>query len=381
MESKPSNSTKDNTISLSSREIQKKLIIKSSSIKSNSTTSKSSKKTEEGNYTYTATQIIGSGSFGVVYQATVAETGEVVAIKKVFQDKKYKNRELDIIKELDHPNVVKLKNSFYTSGDKPDDTYLNAVMEYVPDTLSRIIRQYAKSKSQMPMLLVKLYSYQMLRALSYIHAIGVCHRDIKPQNILVDPTPHTLKLCDFGSAKKLVKGEPNIAYICSRYYRAPELIFGATEYSTQIDVWSIGCVIAELVLGHPIFPGDSAVDQLVEVIKILGTPTKNQILIMNPDYNEFKFPQIKPYPWNKLFKNKAITNEFVDLVSKLLVYEPDLRLTPMKGLLHPFFDELRDEKTLLPNGKPLPDLFNFSPEEVKLDPQAAEKATPSWYKK
>jgi serine/threonine protein kinase len=88
---------------------------------------------------------------------------------------------------------------------------------------------------------------------------------------------HVLKLCDFGSAKQLVKGEPNVSYICSRYYRAPELIFGNSNYTTSIDVWSVGCVIAELMLGQPIFPGESGVDQLVEIIKILGTPSKEQI--------------------------------------------------------------------------------------------------------
>jgi serine/threonine protein kinase len=122
-----------------------------------------------------------------------------------------------------------------------------------------------------------------------------------------------VKLCDFGSAKKLIKGEPNISYICSRYYRAPELIFGATDYTPAIDVWSTGCVIAELLLGQPLFPGESASDQLVEIIKILGTPTKQQILEMNPEYNEFRFPIIKPYPWQKVFKNKAISEEFIDL--------------------------------------------------------------------
>jgi serine/threonine protein kinase len=304
-----------------------------------------------------------------------------VAIKKVFQDKRYKNRELEIIKELNHPNVIKLRQAFYTPGDKPDETFLNAVMDYVPDTLSRLIRQYSKSKSQMPMLLVKIYSYQMLRSLAYIHAIGICHRDIKPQNILVDPTSQNLKLCDFGSAKKLVKGEPNIAYICSRYYRAPELIFGATEYTNAIDVWSIGCVIAELVLGVPIFPGESAVDQLVEIIKILGTPTKQQILCMNPDYNEFKFPNIKAYPWNKLYKNKVVSEDFISFLSGLLQYEPHLRPKPLKALLHPFFDELRDETTLLPNNKPLPDLFNFCPEEIQsLDSETLTKLIPKWYK-
>jgi serine/threonine protein kinase len=336
-------------------------------------------KSQENNYTYTATQVIGSGSFGVVYQAIIVETGEVVAIKKVLQDKRYKNRELEIIKDLNHCNVVRLKNAFFTSGEKPEEMYLNAVMEFIPETLSRIIRQYAKSKSQMPLLLVKLYAYQMLRALAYIHSVGVCHRDIKPQNILVDPNTQVLKLCDFGSAKRLVKGEPNVAYICSRYYRAPELIFGATDYTNEIDVWSIGCVIAELVLGRPIFPGESAVDQLVEIIKILGTPTKTQVLVMNPEYKEYKFPAIKPYPWAKLFKNcKNVNNEFMDLISKLLVYEPNLRLTPLKALLHPFFDELRDENTLLPNGNQLPkELFKFSEEEYNSDPSSVEKLTPN----
>ncbi len=99
------------------------------------------------------------------------------------------------------------------------------------------------------MLLIKLYIYQCFRALAYIHALGICHRDIKPQNLLVDSETHTLKVCDFGSAKRLVQGEVNVSYICSRYYRAPELIFGATEYNNAIDVWSVGCVMAELLLG------------------------------------------------------------------------------------------------------------------------------------
>ena len=128
-----------------------------------------------------------------------------------------------------------------------------------------------------PNLIVKMYAYQLLRAISYIHALGICHRDIKPQNVLVDPENHILKLCDFGSAKQLIAGEPNVSYICSRYYRAPELIFGNADYSCSIDVWSVGCVIAELMLGQPIFPGESGVDQLVEIIKILGTPNKENI--------------------------------------------------------------------------------------------------------
>ncbi|THG03216.1 hypothetical protein TEA_024884 [Camellia sinensis var. sinensis] len=120
---------------------------------------------------------------------------------------------------LDHPNVVSLKHCFFSKTEN-DELYLNLVLEYVPETVHRIFR-----------------------ALPYIHrTIGVCHRDIKPQN-LVNPHTHQLKLCDFGSAKVLVKGQPNISYSCSRYCRAPELIFGATKYTTTIDIWSAGCVL------------------------------------------------------------------------------------------------------------------------------------------
>jgi serine/threonine protein kinase len=121
-----------------------------------------------------------------------------------------------------------------------------------------------------------------------------------------------------------VKEEPNISYICSRYYRAPELIFGATEYTSAIDIWSMGCVMAELLLGQPLFPGESGVDQLVEIIKVLGTPTREEIKCMNPNYTEFKFPQIKAHPWHKVF-HKRMPPEAVDLVSRLLQYSPNLR--------------------------------------------------------
>lgn len=114
------------------------------------------------------------------------------------------------------------------------------VLEYVPETVYSVARQYQKSKQNVPLLFVKLYVYQLARALAHIHGLGICHRDIKPQNLLLDPETHVLKLCDFGSAKFLVKGEPNVSYICSRYYRAPELIFGSTNYTTAIDIWSEG---------------------------------------------------------------------------------------------------------------------------------------------
>jgi len=242
------------------------------------------RKKEMGAVRYAAERVIGNGSFGVVYQATVIETGETVAIKKVLQDPKFKNRELQIMGMMDHPDVISLKHCFYSKGEKPDEVYLNLVMDYIPETIHRTLRTYTKANKLLPIMYTKVYMYQISRSLAYIHSLGVCHRDIKPQNLLLDTKTHHVLLCDFGSAKILVPGEPNVSYICSRYYRAPELVFEATQYTTAIDVWSLGCVMAEMLLGNPLFPGESAVDQLIEIIKILGTPTREEIHAMNPNH-------------------------------------------------------------------------------------------------
>ncbi|KAM3318221.1 hypothetical protein ACQJBY_035768 [Aegilops geniculata] len=306
---------------------------------------------------YVAEHVVGTGSFGVVFQAKCRETGEVVAIKKVLQDKRYKNRELQIMHMLDHPNIVGLKHYFFSTTER-NELYLNLVLEFVPETVNRMARQYNRMNQRVPLIYVKLYTYQICRALAYIHnCVGICHRDIKPQNVLV-------------------KGEPNISYICSRYYRAPELIFGATEYTTAIDLWSTGCVMAELLLGQPLFPGESGVDQLVEIIKVLGTPTREEIKCMNPNYTEFKFPQIKAHPWHKVFQKK-LPPEAMDLVSRFLQYSPDLRCTAMEACMHPFFDELRYPNTRLPNGRPLPPLFNFRSQELNgIPPEVVERLVP-----
>jgi glycogen synthase kinase 3 beta len=123
--------------------------------------------------------------------------------------------------------------------------------------------------------------------------------------------------------------------------------------------------MAELLLGNPLFPGDSGVDQLIEIIKVLGTPTREEVYAMNPNHTSFKFPQIKPHPWSKVFRNKAPASA-IDLVSKFLRYEPKSRLDPFESLAHPFFDELREPNARLPNGKPLPNLFNFTENELKM---------------
>ncbi|OWK16384.1 GSK3A, partial [Cervus elaphus hippelaphus] len=290
---------------------------------------------------YTDIKVIGSGSFGVVYQARLADTRELVAIKKVLQDKRFKNRELQIMRKLDHCNIVRLRYFFYSSGEKKDELYLNLVLEYVPETVYRVARHFTKAKLSIPIIYVKVYMYQLFRSLAYIHSQGVCHRDIKPQNLLVDPDTAVLKLCDFGRA--------------------------SMSFPVAGDVWSAGCVLAELLLGQPIFPGDSGVDQLVEIIKVLGTPSREQIREMNPNYTEFKFPQIKAHPWTKVFKSRT-PPEAIALCSSLLEYTPSSRLSPLEACAHSFFDELRCPGTQLPNNRPLPPLFNFSPGELTIQP-------------
>lgn len=352
----------------------------------------------EQTISYSAERIIGNGSFGVVFQAAVVETGEIVAIKKVLQDKRFKNRELQIMRLLvkdPHSNIVALQHCFYSQGEKPDELYLNLVLEFVPETVYSISRHHQKSKTPLPLLYVKLYLYQLSRALCHIHALGICHRDIKPQNLLVNPATQQLKLCDFGSAKALVKGEPNVSYICSRYYRAPELIFGSTDYSTAIDVWSQGCVGAELLLGQPLFPGDSGVDQLVEIIKVLGTPTREEISAMNSNYTEFKFPQIKACQWKKVFRSKT-PEEAMDFIGSTLAYAPEQRVEPLFGCAHAFFDELRNPSTRLPKANSmesstgddnkassntniegqLPPLFDFTPHELTIGEDFLDKLIP-----
>ena len=294
---------------------------------------------------FTAISIIGKGTFGIVYRAKKDQSEDILAIKRVFQDKRYINRELEILKQLNHPNIIKLLHYFYTKDEKNEaEVYLNCVTDYLPQNLSRILIVNYQSGIQLDPFIAKLYAYQMLQSLKYIHSLGITHRDIKPPNVLVDQKTNIIKLCDFGSAKKLVKDQKSCAYICSRYYRAPELIFGSTNYDSQIDVWSMGCVIAELVLGRPLFPGSNPSDQLVEIIKILGTPTKDDILSMNPQFKDHKFPIIKPVPWEKVFKKRKIPEHFLDLISKLLVFNPKNRLTAENALKHVYFDEIKNIK-------------------------------------
>ncbi|EEA04995.1 protein kinase domain-containing protein [Cryptosporidium muris RN66] len=376
----------------------------------NCTSLKEAKKT----LTYATESVIGHGSFGIVYRARVLETGDYVAIKKVYQDKRYKHRELQIMRILDcHPSIVELYQAFYTVGEKQDDVYLNIVMECLGGSMYQLLKQcnnvsykdsFPSCGNGLPIILVKLYSYQIFRALAYMSTLNVCHRDIKPQNLLLNPSSGILKVCDFGSAKRLLSNDMNVSYICSRFYRAPELIFGSTSYTTAVDIWSAGCVVYELMTGKPLFSGESGVDQLVEIIKLLGTPNKEQVSDMNPAYTKFEFPSIVPTPWSLILPegvNGTDKMHIIDFLSRILVYSPQKRLKPLEALAHPFFDELRTSgpNIIVPvislNNKKnkyqsdyknthtlnINFLFNFTQKEKDLyNTDIIERISPEWYK-
>lgn len=320
---------------------------------------------------FTTVKMAGKGTFGTVHLAREKSTGRQVAIKRVIQDPRFRNRELTIMKSLStqhHPNVVSLLSSFFTVSDNSTTISLNVVMEFVPETLYRCCRNYYRNNTAPPPLLIKVFMFQLLRSIAFLHlkSVNVCHRDIKPHNVLVDEAAGTLKLCDFGSAKNLNPSEQNVAYICSRFYRAPELIFGHQYYTTAVDVWSVGCIFAEMMLGQPAFRGENSQQQLQSIVTILGSPVERELTMLEKNIpTKIQVASgVKPVPWSDFFPNPQ-PKEALQLLSALLRYVPSDRLLPMDALCHPYFDELLQSSTKLPNGAPLPaDLFRFLPEEL-----------------
>jgi serine/threonine protein kinase len=326
---------------------------------------------------YRWVKVIGQGTFGTVFQCYHIKSLETVAIKKVYQDPKCRNREFSITVELNHINVIRIHTYFFTRHeDNEQEIYLNIVMDFIPTTLHKILKYYHKMGKQFPPMLSKVLTYQLLRALAYIKGLKILHRDVKPTNLLVDTKDYRLVLCDFGTSKKFDPVEDSVAYICSRYYRSPELILGSKNYGCEIDVWAAGCVIGEMLLGEPLFCGNNNKEQFLRIVHILGPPSKDDLHSMGYNY------QINIPKFNCIgLKRKLGPHEdplIVDLMSKMLTYNPKNRINPFEALTHPYFDELRKHRLLI-NNRSVVDLFNFSPEEIGEDAQLLTKLVPAWY--
>lgn len=315
------------------------------------------------------------GTFGTVYKVKDAKSEKVYAIKRVYQDPAYINTEHQILRELAHVNCIKTHRAYYTKDKNSDKLFLNIVMEYIPTTLYALIGFYKKRETKMPTIMAKVYAYQMFRSLLYLESKCIVHRDIKPKNVLIEPRNHQLMMADFGSAKIMQADTTSIAYICTRYYRAPELLLGDESYRYKVDVWAVGCCIAEMFVGAPLFLGKTTSDQLLQIIKVLGTPTKDYIseLLKRKDIN---LPPSKGSGLTR--KLDGIESLLLDLITKSLIYEPSARISPLEALLHPCFDELRAGPVIV-NDRQIVDLFDFTMEELSDNFHAFVKLVPPWY--
>ena len=327
-------------------------------------------------FSYINLEEIGSGAFGEVYKARVHNSNEIIAIKEMFVAKGTTSDELEIMRQIDHCNIVDLKYFFYTPLGMYQ-VYLHLVMEFMPSTLLDAIKG---SQGTFPAVEIKVYTYQLFRALAYLHGRSICHRDVKPENILVDCQTKVLKICDLGSAKILDKNNSSTSYICTRFYRAPELLCESTCYSYKIDVWSAGCVVAEMFLGRPIFPGCTTSTQLLEICSVLGNPTKEEYLEM-VQHKRCWLPkqfqkEVKAQPWRKVF-GARYHPQAIELVSKLFNYKPSLRPDMLVVCTDPFLDELRITGTRMPSGREFPPLFNFTEQELRYYPTLASTLVPS----
>jgi len=284
---------------------------------------------------YLTQKTLGRGAFGTVYLAKEEGTSNLFAVKETFQDSRYKNREAGILRSVsEHPSIISVHQMFYSQ--KKDGKYLNIVMEYLPASLHDVIHKHSLQNQRIPELDIAFYSFQLLRACSHLWRLNICHRDIKPQNIVVDPSKRRIRLCDFGSAKQLNDGEWNKHYICSRFYRAPELLCQLNYYSSAVDCWSLGCVLAEMYLTRPLFNGNNTRDQLRLIAKVLGPVP----IAKYPDTaNVHKVYRVPAKRWQKVLGGpKLCSLDAANFLSNLLCYVPEQRfdLSTLRCLNHPF---------------------------------------------
>ncbi|XP_019398160.1 PREDICTED: cyclin-dependent kinase 3 isoform X3 [Crocodylus porosus] len=277
---------------------------------------------------------IGEGTYGVVYKARNKQTGQLVALKKIRLDSETEGvpstaiREISLLKELKHPNIVRLLDVVHSQKK------LYLVFEY----LNQDLKKYMDSSwtGELPLSLVKSYLFQLLQGVNFCHSHRVIHRDLKPQNLLINEVG-AIKLADFGLARAF--GVPLRTYtheVVTLWYRAPEILLGCKYYSTAVDIWSIGCIFAEMVTRKALFPGDSEIDQLFRIFRILGTPTEAAWpgVTQLPDYKR-DFPI-----WTRREMKEIVPNldrDGRDLLAQLLLYDPSRRISAKAALNHQYF--------------------------------------------
>jgi len=292
-------------------------------------------------------QLKGAGAFGYVFLGKDLHSNEKLAVKRVKKAQRYVSREYEVLLKLNGcEKIVQLMDIFYTKN-KRGCLMQNFVMEYVHESLENTLMKYRKKNLHIPILKIKHFMFQILEGIAYAHSQNICHRDLKPDNILVDEKEN-IKICDFGSAKVLLDNK-NIPHITSRYYRPPELIFCIQDYSTSIDMWPIGCIFAEMFLLEPLFSCDIDGNLFGEQVSFLGYPSQRARNILfhhlqKHQIEELKiFSNIKSQSFAEIIH--SINSEYKiedclvaeDLLRKFLAWIPVERITAKDSLNHPFF--------------------------------------------
>ncbi|KAK2990425.1 hypothetical protein RJ640_011173 [Escallonia rubra] len=293
---------------------------------------------------YVPIKPIGRGAYGVVCSSINRETNEKVAIKKIKNvfgnrvDALRTLRELQLLRHIRHENVVALKDVMMpVQSNSFKDVYL--VYELMDTDLNHII----KSSQPLSNDHCKYFLFQLLRGLKYLHSANVLHRDLKPGNLLVNANCE-LKICDFGLARTgRDKGQFMTEYVVTRWYRAPELLLCTDNYGTSIDVWSVGCIFAEILGRKPIFPGTECLNQLKLIINVLGSQHESDLaFIVNPRARRFikTLPYCRGSHFSSLYPHADPIA--LDLLQKMLVFDPSKRITVTEALHHPYMSGLYD---------------------------------------
>lgn len=283
---------------------------------------------------------IGEGVHGVVVKARdLSNDDKIVAIKKLTLRNKHGWVSPNTIREIKVLQVTQCENVLSMLDMYPDVSGISVVFEYMPYTL------YSKMKDEEHPLSraeIRRYTAMLLNGLKYLHGLKIMHRDIKPANLLID-SKDVLKIADFGLARLFNDQDAQKVYspqVATRWYRAPEILWGCQMYGPSIDMWATGCVFAEMLRGVPLFAGATDIEQLALVVRTLGTPNlKDWPEVRSlPDYNKIRFPNCKGERWEDIFPSCTTKNEF-GLVDGMVQYNPAKRPTAEEAMQHPYFTE------------------------------------------